>query len=631
MQQKMRSRNGSTLGLAHTSRDLNDRVEEAVSGVKYQLPPRNRAETAEQFVVDVKTALDEHNASEFITEKDRYKQFVMKMVHKLEPADLEQLVRDEIGMWTAEQKRNLTFFADILASLADQVHNVQSAALKLKRKHGHGHVRDTQSGRSQEPPEKLQKRPLSHDRLKKREKLDNSKNKGMKGEWNNPCLNNDCDGIHPIRKCLLTPKEKLNELLKKLLANKKQSDKNTNLASVRSVSYTYPNENDGWYSILVNDVEEVALRDSGADFSTISRTVFEKIKKQRPSTPFERIEKPMIPELALNRDNWASGSTASGKNQLAPTIVLPNTGLPVRVRDKELLMADGDMAKVLLGRQFLKAIGLDLGKHLQKVGTGINGMSEKELRVKIARLFSTAFKGLSYQEAEDDPIEPPECLQAGFGVDSNDSIDQAMRKAVEETRSNIISSKGDVRLKTLLESNRDGFRIKLGPDQPAKVRPLSVKLRPNALPFRFAQRRYGPKQRVFIRHTVQQLEKIGAVYKNPNARWASLALALRKPGTDKLRFTVDLRGTTARTLPLQSSMPHLESMLQDCSESKCFANIYITHGYLQIPLDTASQEIMAIQILDGVYAPTRTLQGGPDPGNHFQSDTSEHFAERVEV
>eukprot|EP00737_Agarophyton_chilense_P004293 gb/GEZJ01005328.1/.p1 GENE.gb/GEZJ01005328.1/~~gb/GEZJ01005328.1/.p1 ORF type:complete len:362 (-),score=51.23 gb/GEZJ01005328.1/:2083-3168(-) len=361
----------------------------------------------------------------------------MKLVHKLEPLELEQLFRDQMGVWTAEQKGNLTFFANTLASLADQVHTVQSAALKLKRKNGHGHTRDTQSSRSQEPPGIMQKTGrFLRDRLGNREELDNSKNKGIREEWNKPCLKDDCDGIHPITKYPITPNEKQHELLNKLFSNKKQRDKKTKLASIRSVSHTSLNEDDGRYSILLTDVEEVALEDYGADFSTISQTVFVKSKETRPSTPFEQFEKPMILELALNRENPANGSTASGKIQLSLTIVLASTGLPVGIRDVSFLVADGAMAEVLLGRLFLKAIGFDLGKHLHEIETAIVGMSEKELRAKTARLTSTVFKGLSYQEADDGPIEAPECLQTGFGVHLDESIHQAMRKAVEKARSN---------------------------------------------------------------------------------------------------------------------------------------------------------------------------------------------------
>lgn len=192
-----------------------------------------------------------------------------------------------------------------------------------------------------------------------------------------------------------------------------------------------------------------------------------------------------------------------------------------------------------------------------------------------------------------------------------------------------MSREGIQALRKLLEEYRDCFGIKFGSHPPAKVRPLSVKVKPNAKPFRCAQHRYAPNQRAFIQHTVQQLEKVAAMYKNSAACWASPALAVPKPGTDKLRFTVELRATNARTIPLQSDMPHLDSLLQNCSGSEYFADIDFTHGYWQIPLDHASQEIMSIQTPDGVFSPTRTLQGGMDSGNHFQWVTSEHFSQKV--
>lgn len=92
---------------------------------------------------------------------------------------------------------------------------------------------------------------------------------------------------------------------------------------------------------------------------------------------------------------------------------------------------------------------------------------------------------------------------------------------------------------------------------------------------------------------------------------------------------MDLHGTNARTLLLQSAMPHLESLMQNCIGSNGFANILFTHSYWQIPVDRASQKIMSFQTPDGVYSPIRTMQEGMDSGNHFQSFTSKHFAEKV--
>lgn len=100
------------------------------------------------------------------------------------------------------------------------------------------------------------------------------------------------------------------------------------------------------------------------------------------------------------------------------------------------------MAKFLLEMPLLKAMGFDLCRDLQRVGPEIEGMSETELISKTARISSTSFSGLSYQGADEDPVEPPECLQAGLGVVSEESIGKAVTKAVQDAKSNAMSANG---------------------------------------------------------------------------------------------------------------------------------------------------------------------------------------------
>ena len=126
------------------------------------------------------------------------------------------------------------------------------------------------------------------------------------------------------------------------------------------------------------------------------------------------------------------------------------------------------------------------------------------------------------------------------------------------------------------------------------------------------------------------MEAIKAVYRKHTAKWASSAIAVPKPGTEQLRFTVDLVAVNALTVPIQSSLPHLESTLQNCEGSKHFANIDFSHGFWQIPLSKEIQEVMSIQTGSGVYSPTRTLQGRADSATYFQDETSEKFQGRVD-
>lgn len=90
----------------------------------------------------------------------------------------------------------------------------------------------------------------------------------------------------------------------------------------------------------------------------------------------------------------------------------------------------------MLVRPLLEAIGFHLGRHLQNIGAPIDGMSEKELKSETAHISPTIFKGPSYAESDDDPIELPECVQAGVGVDYNEVIQKAVLKAVEDAKAN---------------------------------------------------------------------------------------------------------------------------------------------------------------------------------------------------
>ena len=333
--------------------------------------------------------------------------------------------------------------------------------------------------------------------------------------------------------------------------------------------------------------------------------------------------------------------TASRSARLDTTIILPGSNIPVRIRGVKFIITDQEMNEILLGRPLLKAIGFDFHRHLLSVRDKVHDKDFSELVNEMGKIsvlaytFATPpqggrYKGLSYNDFDDDPIALPESISAGIGKDSKESIDKAFRSIVENAKNNGISDNGKNRLINLLRKYRDVFRIKLGPDEPAKVPPLVITPAEGAQPYRSPQRRYAPMQREFITRTIKELEAVGAIYKNPSARWASPALAVPKPGTNKLRFTVDLRGPNARTVPITSAMPHLESQLQDVSGSRCFANLDLAHGYWQVPLSKESQEMMSIQTPIGVYSSRRLLQGGTDSGNHFQAVLQQKLDGRVE-
>jgi hypothetical protein len=143
----------------------------------------------------------------------------------------------------------------------------------------------------------------------------------------------------------------------------------------------------------------------------------------------------------------------------------------------------------------------------------------------------------------------------------------------------------------MMKRYEDVFRVRMGPDPPAKISPMVIKMRADARPVRAMQRRYSQPQVAFITEKVKKLVKVGALVYNPNAKWVSPIVVAPKPrSSEGFRFTVDLRDPNAQTIPMASAMPNPEAMLHTTEGSSCYAKIDMCHAYWQLPFDKESQE-----------------------------------------
>ena len=285
------------------------------------------------------------------------------------------------------------------------------------------------------------------------------------------------------------------------------------------------------------------------------------------------------------------------------------------------------MDECILGRNFLRRIGFNLHDHLLRNGEKIDGKRFDELNSNKQDRTPVQYDGLQYNKVDGDPIPPVDAVGASIGNEDPKYLQEALELMVQHANDQGISEKGTKSLEWLINENRDVFRVKLSADETAKVPPLRIKVKQGARPYRAPQRRYAAQQRIFLAETVKKLEQIGAIYKNPNSKWASPALAVSKQGGKDFRFTVDLRGPNSQTEPIVSAMPHLQSLIQSVQGSRFFAKMDMAHAYWQLPLAKESQEMMSIKTSLGVYFSTRLLQGNTDAGSHFQGVTAEVFSD----
>jgi hypothetical protein len=150
-----------------------------------------------------------------------------------------------------------------------------------------------------------------------------------------------------------------------------------------------------------------------------------------------------------------------------------------------------------------------------------------QFNVKFASLREQA---LSYGDIPDDDLIDYHDVDVGQG--SPEDLADAIEGFLTSAEQAGMSRDGVQSLRQLVTECKKVFRLKLGADPPAHVKPFVIKLRKGAEPVRMSARKYAPPQLKFMRDKIHELEELGLVYKNTGAEWASPPLILPKPGPD---------------------------------------------------------------------------------------------------
>lgn len=176
-----------------------------------------------------------------------------------------------------------------------------------------------------------------------------------------------------------------------------------------------------------------------------------------------------------------------------------------------------------------------------------------------------------------------------------------------------------------MEKYEDVFRLHLGRDPPVKAVPMKVILKKDATPIKCKSRRYPPEHREFLRGHVPDLIEAGLVFRNPNSRWYSPPLIVKKPGIGNFRMTVDVRGVNAQTERIAWPMPMLQVVMEELKGANCFFMLDFFKGYWQFLLSEECQEYFSFMIDEGIYTPTRVMMGASDSVAYTQSTVQDLF------
>ena len=116
----------------------------------------------------------------------------------------------------------------------------------------------------------------------------------------------------------------------------------------------------------------------------------------------------------------------------------------------------------------------------------------------------------------------------------------------------------------------------------------------NPVPFKDRYWHILPHQFDEVRNHLQEMLKVGAVWKSVSP-WASpVVLVHKKDGS--LQFCIDLCKLNSRTIKDTYSLPQIEESLDCLNGAKIFTSLDLKSGYWQVPLEEESIPLMAFTV-----------------------------------
>ncbi|POM66820.1 Hypothetical protein PHPALM_17266 [Phytophthora palmivora] len=319
--------------------------------------------------------------------------------------------------------------------------------------------------------------------------------------------------------------------------------------------------------------------DSGAEMSIISAQKLKELRELGSLVQTTKLKRSIICQTVGKHELTADRSVHMH-------ILLHTAAGPVRpVKSFEVLVIEEDEDEFLLGEDILDDSGISIDRQLEQ----------------LARQSKTE---------DDDPTASSD--ETWIGCVPDEEVRQAAETMISKAIENGFPPDEEDKLRTIVFMY-DIWRLRLGPDPPAKVPPLDIRLKKGAAPYRCKPRQYPPHLRKFLKEFNEDLVRLGWVLENPSKVDMSSAA-----GKEDYRQTNDYRPVNALTEPIAGVMPVLQVITEHVRDMEFFGLFDFIKGFWQLPLAKACQEILSYMTDAKVFTPTRVPQGCCDAALHFQ-------------
>jgi hypothetical protein len=349
---------------------------------------------------------------------------------------------------------------------------------------------------------------------------------------------------------------------------------------------------DDFFSTVAFQSKECVVKtilDTGSDENVITTSALSLISYPLPAG----MDNPSV-EMVNGEMEQSQGIAQLDYIRLANRLVL---------RDITCIAIDNPEPFLLIGRPLMKSLGID---------------PQRDLNLLLGNITL---------DMPDDQIEDDEIISIPPTEETSSAIEALkVRTCIALTTAGVTDDIISEYL-SLIEEFRRIFRVGLDASPPMRVDPYRPSMRPGKGPVRATPRRYNPRQSKFLRETVQKLTELGLLKRNQRSKWSSPVFL--PPKRDSFRFTVDSRQVNSCIEPRAWPLPFMDIDLERAVASKYYAVLDADNGYFQIANDEEFAEVFSILTEDGIFTPTRLVQGTVDGVAVFQSAMMTILADKI--
>ena len=156
-----------------------------------------------------------------------------------------------------------------------------------------------------------------------------------------------------------------------------------------------------------------------------------------------------------------------------------------------------------------------------------------------------------------------------------------------------------------------------------------MRLQSGARAVRAKPRASPPAKATWLHEHMANLETVGMVFRNPQAIYATVAMATFK-GFNSYRMVTNYRAVNDTIEPAAMPMPNLEDKASLFAGATAWCTLDMLQGYWQVSLSEGGQEMFTVVTPEGLFTPRRVPPEVLNATGYFQATMGDVLEKHID-